>query len=78
MFIFAPILMIKNGCKSTKKIDMQKVIIKRGELKPIAAITGSTVQTVIHALNFRHDSELTGRIRRVAIERGGKLMEEKI
>ena len=56
---------------------MDKVVVKRGELNEIASITGATKQTVINALNFKHESKLAEQIRTVAIHRGGRLMTDK-
>jgi len=56
---------------------MDKVVVKRGELNEIARMVGATKQTVINALNFRHESKLADQIRTVAIQRGGRLMTDK-
>jgi hypothetical protein len=54
---------------------MKQIITRIGEGKTLAKMFGVCQKTVIEALKFRSDSELARRIRRTAIERGGKETE---
>lgn len=54
---------------------MKQIITRIGEGKTLARMFGVCQKTVIEALKFRSDSELARRIRRTAIERGGKETE---
>jgi len=49
----------------------RRIVLEKGQGKELARAFGCTPQTVCHAMNFRHDSELTRRIRKAAIEKGG-------
>lgn len=57
------------------KEEMKQIITRIGEGKTLAKMFGVCQKTVIEALKFRSDSELARRIRRTAIERGGKETE---
>ena len=51
---------------------MRQIITRTGEGKALADMFGVCQKTVIEALKFRSNSDLARRIRRAAIERGGK------
>lgn len=54
---------------------MKQIITRTGEGKALADMFGVCQKTVIEALKFRSNSDLASRIRRAAIERGGKETE---
>lgn len=54
---------------------MRQIITRTGEGKALADMFGVCQKTVIEALKFRSNSDLARRIRRAAIERGGKETE---
>ena len=54
---------------------MRQIITRIGEGKTLAKMFGVCQKTVIEALKFRSNSDLAVRIRRAAIERGGKETE---
>ena len=54
---------------------MKQIITRIGEGKTLARMFGVCQKTVIEALKFRSNSDLAVRIRRAAIERGGKETE---
>lgn len=54
---------------------MKQIITRTGEGKTLAKMFGVCQKTVIEALKFRSNSDLAVRIRRAAIERGGKETE---
>ena len=54
---------------------MRQIITRMGEGKTLADMFGVCQKTVIEALKFRSNSDLAVRIRRAAIERGGKETE---
>ena len=49
----------------------RKIVVDHGEVTAIARLMGCTTVFVSYALNFRKDSELARRIRRMALLRGG-------
>lgn len=50
---------------------MKEILTKRGEVKALRQIFGVSEPTVINALHGRYNTELTQKIRKAAIERGG-------
>ncbi len=54
---------------------MKQIITRTGEGKALASIFGVCQKTVIEALKFRSNSNLAIKIRKAAIERGGKETE---
>lgn len=53
----------------------KKIIVEHGEQMAIAKIMGCTPEMVCHSLAFRKESFLARKIRKVAMERGGVLIE---
>lgn len=49
----------------------RKIVVEQGEVTAIAKLMGCTTVFVSYALNFRKNSELAQRIRRMALLRGG-------
>ena len=49
----------------------RKIVVEQGEVTAIAKLMGCTTVFVSYALNFRKNSELAKRIRRMALLRGG-------
>lgn len=49
----------------------RRIVVEQGEVTAIARLMGCTPVMVSYALNFRKDSELARRIRRMALLRGG-------
>lgn len=49
----------------------RRIVVEQGEVTAIARLMGCTTVFVSYALNFRRDSELARRIRRMALLRGG-------
>lgn len=54
---------------------MKQIITRKGEINALAAALGVCRKTVGEALMFKTDTDLARRIRRAAIERGGKETE---
>lgn len=54
---------------------MKQIITPRGEVKYLAELFTVSVPTVIAALHYRTNTPLAIRIRKAAIERGGKETE---
>lgn len=54
---------------------MRQIITRNGEQKTLAAIFGCCRKTVNEALQFKTNTPLAVRIRKAAIERGGKETE---
>lgn len=54
---------------------MRQIITRTGEGKALAKIFNCCQKTVIEALKFRSNTPLAVRIRKAAIERGGKETE---
>ena len=54
---------------------MKVILTKHGEINKIAAMLGVSRLAVRNALKFRFNTELCQRIRKVALERGGKVTE---
>ncbi len=54
---------------------MKEIVTRTGEGKILAQIFGVCQKTVIEALKFRSNTPLAIRIRKAAIERGGKETE---
>ena len=51
---------------------MKEILTRTGEVKALQAIFGTSRPTVICALKGRTSSEMALKIRKAAIERGGK------
>jgi len=49
----------------------RRIVLEKGRGRELARAFGCTPNTVCHAMHFRHDSELTRRIRQAALESGG-------
>lgn len=49
----------------------RRIVVEQGEVTAIARLMGCTTVFVSYAINFRRDSELARRIRRMALLRGG-------
>jgi hypothetical protein len=54
---------------------MRRILTEKGEGKAIAKMLKCTEPTVVNALRFRHRSALVEKIQRLALKRGGKLIE---
>lgn len=54
---------------------MRQILVKTGEQKVLAKILGCCRKTVNEALQFKTNTPLAIRIRKAAIERGGKETE---
>lgn len=54
---------------------MRQILTRIGEGKQLAKLFGVCEKTVIEALKFRSNTQLAVRIRKAAIERGGKETE---
>ena len=54
---------------------MRQIITRTGEGKTLAKMFGVCQKTIIEALKFRSNSDLAVRIRKAAIERGGRETE---
>lgn len=51
---------------------MKEILTKRGEIKAIARFLAVSRLTVMNALKGRYNTPLAERIRKIAIQRGGK------
>lgn len=62
-------------CITNAKIinfTMKEILTKRGEIKAIARFLAVSRLTVMNALKGRYNTPLAERIRKIAIQRGGK------
>ncbi len=50
---------------------MKQILTKRGEIKALMELFGCAKNTVIGALRFQYNTELSIKIRNAAIKRGG-------
>ena len=56
---------------------MKQIITRKGEINALADVFGCCRKTVGEALMFKTDTDLARRIRRMAIERGGRETDYK-
>lgn len=54
----------------------QKIVVKQGEVKVLCSHFNVTAPTVINALNYKYNSEMSKKIRKIALERGATHMRE--
>jgi hypothetical protein len=55
---------------------MKRIIVKSGELNNLREIVHCSKPTIIRALRYERDNYRARMIRKVALERGGKIYEE--
>lgn len=55
----------------------RKIVVEYGEANRLAELMGCTRVMVSYALSYRKNSRLAKAIRKLAIERGGILIEKK-
>lgn len=59
------------GSKYIKKNNMRRILVPHGEINELAKLMNVSRVTVRHALYFRINSEISKKVRCLAIKRGG-------
>jgi predicted transcriptional regulator len=56
---------------------MKQILVERGEVNKIAELMGFSREMVCKSLRYKKNTDVAKRIRKMAVERGGKLVEVK-
>lgn len=54
---------------------MKQILVRHGEISAIAGLLRVSDRTVMRALRYERNSDIAKRIRKVALDRGGKETE---
>lgn len=78
-YTFAPSFKLKLCRKDNKKVNakMKRIIVDYGTVSELCKTFGVSMVTVRRALRYQTDTELAGKIRTLAMKKGGTELDEQ-